>query len=148
MNNGVLDKIEETSIPVPIDEEEHQRYTTLLEMFPKACGAYYYGGLPARGSRRRGRLWVKGDVLFFKVPEGKGGEEIDLEIPLSRMEQIFLTRDNYYGSDTVLFNLAFRDQAEKSFTLRFAPIALIPRRRIALQRKWFEYLTKVVKPSS
>ena len=86
--------------------------------------------------------------MFFKVPEGKGGEEIDLEIPLSRMEQIFLTRDNYYGSDTVLFNLAFRDRAEKSFTLRFAPIALIPRRRIALQRKWFEYLTKVVKPSS
>jgi len=86
--------------------------------------------------------------LFFKVSEGQGGEEIDLEIPLSRMEQIFLTRDNYYGSDTVLFNLAFRDQAEKSFTLRFAPIALIPRRRIALQRKWFEYLTKVVKPSS
>ena len=85
--------------------------------------------------------------MFFKVPEGKGGEEIDLEIPLSRMEQIFLTRDNYYGSDTVLFNLAFRDQAEKSFTLRFAPIALIPRRRIALQRKWFDYLTKVIKPS-
>ena len=87
-------------------------------------------------------------MVFFKVPEGKGGEEIDLEIPLSRMGQIFLTRDNYYGSDTVLFNLTFRDQAEKSFTLRFAPIALIPRRRIALQRKWFDYLTKVIRPSS
>ena len=117
-------------------------------MLPKPCRAYYYGGLPVRGSRRKGRLWVKGDALFFKVPEGKGGEEIDLEIPLSRMGQIFLTRDNYYGSDTVLFNLAFRDQAEKSFTLRFAPIALIPRRRIALQRKWFDYLTKVIRPSS
>lgn len=83
--------------------------------------------------------------MFFKVPEGKGGEEIDLEIPLSRMEQIFLTRDNYYGSDTVLFNLAFRDQAEKSITLRFAPIAFIPRRRIALQRKWFDYLTEAIR---
>jgi len=83
--------------------------------------------------------------LFFKVPEGKDAEEIDLEIPLSRMEQIFLTRDNYYGSDTVLFNLAFRDQAEKSVTLRFAPIAFIPRRRIALQRKWFDYLSKAMR---
>ena len=114
-------------------------------MLPKLCRAYYYGGLPVRGSRRKGRLWVKGDALFFKVPEGKGGEEIDLEIPLSSMKQIFLTRDNYYGSDTVLFNLAFRDQAEKSFTLRFAPIALIPRRRIALQREWFDYLTKAIR---
>jgi len=117
-------------------------------MFPKPCRAYYYGGLPVRGSRRKGRLWVEGDVLLFKVPEGKGGEEIDVEIPLPRMEQVFLTRDNYYGSDTVLFNLTFRDRAEKSFTLRFAPIALIPRRRIALQRKWFDYLTKVIRPSS
>ena len=83
--------------------------------------------------------------MFFKVPEGKDAEEIDLEIPLSRMEQIFLTRDNYYGSDTVLFNLAFRDQAEKSVTLRFAPIAFIPRRRIALQRKWFDYLSKAMR---
>ena len=83
--------------------------------------------------------------MFFKVPEGTGGEEIDLEIPLSKIERIFLTRENYYGSDTVLFNLAFRDQAEKSFTLRFAPIALIPRRRIALQRKWFEYLTEAMR---
>jgi hypothetical protein len=84
-------------------------------------------------------------VLFFKVPGGKGGEEIDVKISLSRMEGVFLTRDNYYGSDTVLFNLAFRDQAEKSFTLRFAPIALIPRRRIALQKKWFDYLTEAIK---
>jgi hypothetical protein len=114
-------------------------------MSPKPCRAYYYGGLPARGTRRKGRLWVKGDMLFFKVPEGKGGEEIDVKIPLSRMERVFLTRDNYYGSDTVLFNLAFRDQAEKSFTLRFAPIALIPRRRIALQRKWFDYLTEAIR---
>ncbi len=83
--------------------------------------------------------------MFFKVPGGKGGEEIDLEIPLSKMERIFLTRDNYYGSDTVLFNLTFRDQAEKSLTLRFAPIALIPRRRIALQRKWFDYLTEAIR---
>lgn len=117
-------------------------------MLPKTCYAYYYGGLPFRGSRRKGRLWVKGDVLFFKVPEGKGGEKIDLTIPLSRMEQIFLTQDNYYGADTVLFNLTFRDQAEKSFTLRFAPIALIPRRRIGLQREWFDYLTKVIRSSS
>jgi len=71
--------------------------------------------------------------LFFKVPGGKGGEEIDLKIPLSKMERIFLTRDNYYGTETLLFNLTFRDQAEKSFTVRFAPIAFIPRRRIALQ---------------
>jgi hypothetical protein len=114
-------------------------------MLPKACRAYYYGGLPVKGSRRKGRLWVDGDVLFFKVPEGKGGEEIDVKIPLSRMERVFLTRDNYYGSDTVLFNLAFRAQAEKSLTLRFAPIALIPRRRIALQGKWFDYLTEAMK---
>jgi hypothetical protein len=114
-------------------------------MLPKACRAYYYGGLPVKGSRRKGRLWVAGDVLFFKVPGGKGGGEIDVKIPLSRMEGVFLTRDNYYGSDTVLFNLVFRDQAEKSFTLRFAPIALIPRRRIALQREWFDYLTEAMK---
>lgn len=113
-------------------------------MLPKPCHAYYYGGLPSKGSRRKGRLWVEGDVLFFKVPAGKEGEKIDLEIPLSRSEEVFLTRDNYYGADTVLFNLTFRDQAEKSFTLRFAPIALIPRRRIALQRKWFDYLTKAI----
>ena len=117
-------------------------------MLPKTCHAYYYGGLPFGGSRRKGRLWVKGELFFFKVPEGKGGEKIDLTIPLSRMEQIFLTQDNYYGADTILFNLTFRDQAEKSFTLRFAPIALIPRRRIGLQREWFDYLTKVIRSSS
>jgi hypothetical protein len=114
-------------------------------MLPKPCHAYYYGGLPFKGSRRKGRLRVEGDLLFFKVPAGKEGEKIDLEIPLSRLEEVFLTRDNYYGADTVLFNLTFRDQAEKSFTLRFAPITLIPRRRIALQRKWFDYLTKAMR---
>jgi hypothetical protein len=60
------------------------------------------------------------------------------------MERVFLTRDNYYGTDTVLFNLTFRDQAEQSFTLRFAPVALIPRRRIALQKEWFDYLAKAI----
>ncbi len=116
-------------------------------MLPKACHAYYYGGLPLKGSRRKGRLWVEGDVLFFKVPEGKGSEKIDLTIPLSKVEEIFLTRDNYYGADTVLFNLTFRDRTGKSFTLRFAPIALIPRRRTALQREWFDYLGKTTKSS-
>jgi len=114
-------------------------------MLPKPCRAYYYGGLPVKGSRRKGRLRVEGNVLFFKVPGGKGGEEIDLKIPLSKMERIFLTRDNYYGTETLLFNLTFRDQAEKSFTVRFAPIAFIPRRRIALQGKWFDYLTEAIK---
>ncbi len=85
--------------------------------------------------------------MFFKVPRGKGDEEIDLKIPLSKMDKISLTRENYYGSDTVLFNLAFRDEVEKSFSLRFAPIALIPRRRIALQRQWFDYLSKAIKSS-
>jgi hypothetical protein len=60
------------------------------------------------------------------------------------MEKIFLTRDNYYGADTVLFNLTFRDQAERSFTLRFAPSAIVPRRRIALQKEWFDYLAKAI----
>ena len=55
-------------------------------------------------------------------PEGKGNERIDLRIPLSKMEKIFLTRDNNYGSDTDLLNLTFRDEQEKRFTLRFAPI--------------------------
>jgi hypothetical protein len=89
-------------------------------------------------------LWVTEDVLHFDVPEGKKGERIDLEIPFSKMGKILLTRDNYYGSDTVLFNLTFRDQIENSFTVRFAPIALIPRRRIALQREWFDYLAEVI----
>ena len=60
------------------------------------------------------------------------------------MEKISLTRDNYYGSDTVLFNLTFRDKNGKSFTLRFAPITLIPRRRIALQEEWFNYLSQMI----
>jgi hypothetical protein len=86
-------------------------------------------------------------MLSFTVPEGKGNEEIDLTIPLSKMEEISLTQENYYGTDTVLFNLAFRDKTGKSFTLRFAPIALIPRRRIALQKKWFDYLSETIKSS-
>jgi hypothetical protein len=113
-------------------------------MTPKPCYAYYYGGLPVKGSRRKGRLWVEEDVICFEVPEGRHGEKIDLKIPFSRTEKISLTRDNYYGADTVLFNLTFRDKAKKSFTLRFAPIALIPRRRIALQKKWFDYLAQAV----
>ena len=111
---------------------------------PKSCYAYYYGGLPVKGSRRKGRLWVDEGVLYFDVPEGKKGEKIDLKMPFSRMERISLTRDNYYGSDTVLFNLTFRDQTENSFTMRFAPIALIPRRRIALQKEWFDYLATAI----
>jgi hypothetical protein len=113
-------------------------------MMPRSCYAYYYGGLPIKGSRRKGRLWVEEGVLYFDVPEGKKGEKTNLRIPFSRMERISLTRDNYYGSDTVLFNLTFRDQTENSFTLRFAPITLIPRRRIALQREWFDYLAKAI----
>ncbi len=78
------------------------------------------------------------------MPEGKDAEKIELKIPFTKMGKIFLTRDNYYGSDTVLFNLTFQDQAENSFTLRFAPIALIPRRRIALQKEWFDYLANAI----
>jgi len=115
-------------------------------MIPKSCRAVYYGGLPVKGSRRKGRLSVKENVICFEVPEGKGGEKIDLRIPFSRTEKIFLTRDNYYGADTVLFNLTFRDEAEKTFTVRFAPIALIPRRRIALQKEWLDYLAKAINP--
>ena len=89
-------------------------------------------------------MWVEEGVLYFEVPEGKNGEKIDLKIPFSRMERISLTRDNYYGSDTVLFNLTFQDQTENSFTMRFAPIALIPRRRIALQKEWFDYLAAAI----
>jgi hypothetical protein len=113
-------------------------------MTPKPCHAYYYGGLPVKGTRRKGRLWVEGDTFAFEAPEAKGGERIHLEIPFSKMEKIFLSRDNYYGTDTVLFNLTFRDQAEQSFTLRFAPIALIPRRRMALQKAWFDYLAQAI----
>jgi hypothetical protein len=113
-------------------------------MMPKPCYAYYYGGLPVKGSRRKGRLSVKENVICFEVPEGKGGEKINLKIPFSRTEKVFLTRDNYYGADTILFNLTFRDEAEKTFTVRFAPIALIPRRRIALQKEWMDYLAKAI----
>jgi len=113
-------------------------------MIPRPCHAVYYGGLPVKGSRRKGRLWVEEGEIRFTVPEGKGGEKIDLRIPFSRTEKIFLTRDNYYGADTVIFNLTFRDQNGKSFTMRFAPIAIIPRRRIALQKKWFDYLAEAI----
>ena len=116
-------------------------------MTPQPCKTYYYGGLPVKGSRRKGRLWVEGDILFFQVPEGKEGEKIDLKIPFSSMQKVALTRDNYYGSDTVLFNLTFRDQRGKSFTLRFAPITIIPRRRIALQEQWFAFLTEAINAS-
>jgi len=108
---------------------------------PRPCYAYYYGGLPVKGPLRRGRLWVKEGTLFFTVPKGKRGEKVDLGISFSRMEKLFLTRDNNYGSDTVLFNLAFRAESGKPFTLRFAPITIIPRRRIALQEEWFKFLT-------
>jgi hypothetical protein len=113
-------------------------------MILKPCRAYYYGGLPVKGSRRKGRLSVEPDKFTLEAPEGKGGERIHLEIPWFKMEKIFLTRDNYYGTDTVLFNLTFRDQAEQSFTVRFAPVAIIPRRRIALQKEWFDYLAKAI----
>jgi len=113
-------------------------------MTPKHCRAYYYGGLPAKGSRLKGRMWVEGNQFHFEIPEGKGGERIQLKISFSEMEKVFLTRDNYYGVDTVLFNLTFRDQAEQSFTLRFAPITLIPRRRIALQKQWYDYLANAI----
>jgi len=113
-------------------------------MPPRSCNVYYYGGLPVKGSRRKGRLWVEKEVLCFEVPEGKKGEKINLNILFSKMEKVFLTQDNYYGSDTVLFNLFFRDQNDKAFTVRFAPIALTPRRRIALQKQWFDYLAEVV----
>jgi len=116
-------------------------------MTPRSCRAVYYGGLPVKGSRRKGRLWVEEECLRFTVPEGKKGEKINLKIPFPRTEKIFLTRDNYYGADTVLFNLTFRDEAEKTFTLRFAPITIIPRRRIALQKKWFDYLAEAINPA-
>ncbi len=113
-------------------------------MVPKPCTAYYYGGLPIKGSRRKGRLLIEGEALCFKVPEGKGFEKVDLRVPFKSMEKIFLTRDNYYGADTTLFNLTFRDRNDKTFTLRFAPVALIPRRRIALQKRWFDYLASLI----
>jgi hypothetical protein len=89
-------------------------------------------------------MWVEADQFYFEIPEGKGGERIQLKIPFSEMSKVFLSRDNYYGVDTVLFNLTFRDQGEQSFTLRFAPIALIPRRRIALQKEWLDYLANAI----
>jgi hypothetical protein len=113
-------------------------------MIPKSCKAYYYGGLPVKGTRRRGRLLVEGEAICFSVPEGEGGERVDLRIPFKRMEKVFLTRDNYYGTDTHLFNLRFQDEAGKSFTLRFAPVTIIPRRRIALQKEWFDYLASLI----
>ncbi|OGP63934.1 MAG: hypothetical protein A2169_08810 [Deltaproteobacteria bacterium RBG_13_47_9] len=116
-------------------------------MFPKACYAYYYGGLPIKGTRRRGKLWVEGEALYFEAPERKGYGKIDLKIPFSRMEEIFLSRDNYYGADTALFNLAFCDQNGRPFILRFAPVTIVPRRRIALQKEWFDYLAKLIKPA-
>ena len=116
-------------------------------MTPKPCRAVYYGGLPVKGSRRKGRLWVEEENIRFTVSEGKRGEKINLKIPFPKTEKIFLTRDNYYGADTVLFNLTFRGEAEKTFTLRFAPIALIPRRRIALQKRWFDYLAEAINPA-
>jgi hypothetical protein len=115
-------------------------------MIPKPCRAVYYGGLPVKGSRRKGRLSVEEGEIHFTVPEGKGGEKISLKIPFSKTERVFLTRDNYYGADTVIFNLAFQDQDGKSYTMRFAPIAIIPRRRIALQKRWMDYLAKAVNP--
>ncbi len=113
-------------------------------MTPRRCKAYYYGGLPIKGTRRKGQLWLEGERVCFQVPEGKGGDRIDLKIPLSKMEKIFLTRDNYYGTDTTLFNLTFQDPNGKSFTLRFAPVAIIPRRRIALQKEWYDYLANLI----
>ncbi len=89
-------------------------------------------------------MWIEKGELRFEVPEGKGGERIHLEIPPPKMEKIFRSRDNYYGTDTVLFNLTFRGQGKRVFTLRFAPIALIPRRRIALQKEWFDYLAEAI----
>jgi hypothetical protein len=111
---------------------------------PKSCHAYYYGGLPIKGPRRKGRLRIEEEALLFEIPAGKGNDEIHLRVPLSKMEKIFLTRDNNYGSDTDLLNLTFRDEQGKRFTLRFAPITLVPRRRMALQKEWSDYLTQVI----
>ncbi len=116
----------------------------IRSMIPKSCKAYYYGGLPVKGTRRKGQMWIEGDSFFFNVPEGKGGERIALNIPFGRLEKVFLTQDNYYGADTTLFNLTFRDERGETFTLRFAPVTFIPRRRIALQRRWFDYLASLI----
>ncbi len=109
---------------------------------------YYYGGLPVKGTRRKGHLRIEVNHLFFQVPKSKKGEAIDLKIPFSAMEEISLTRDNYYGSDTVIFNLTFRADEGKSFTIRFAPSIIIPRRRIALQQQWFAFLEQAIKELS
>ena len=113
-------------------------------ILPRPCPAYYYGGLPVKGTRRKGHLQIENNILFFTVPETKAGEAIDLKIPFSAMEKIYLTRDNYYGSDTVIFNLTFHNEQGKSFTIRFAPSIIIPRRRIALQQQWFDFLSQVI----
>jgi hypothetical protein len=72
-------------------------------MTPKRCHAYYYGGLPVKGARRKGRLWIKEDMICFEVPGGKAAEKI------------FLTRDNYYGAHPVLFDLTFRYGGENLY---------------------------------
>ena len=110
----------------------------------KPCHAYYYGGLPVKGSRRKGRMRIEENKFHFVVPARKENDRIDLEVPVSRMEKIVLTRDNYYGADTVIFNLTFRDQTNQPFTLRFAPTFFIPRRRIAYQKLWYDYLAKAI----
>ena len=130
--------------PFPLTHPIASAMVPRAMVIPRPCPLYYYGGLPVKGTRRKGRLRIEGNALLLRVPKGKGGEAIDLGIPFSAMEKIFLTRDNYYGSDTVLFNLTFRDEQEKSFTLRFAPSIIIPRRRIALQQQWFAFLTKAI----
>jgi hypothetical protein len=131
--------------PLPLTHPVANAIVLAAMISPRPCPAYYYGGLPVKGARRKGRLWIEGDVFFFTVPKGKKGEAIDLTIPFSTMEKITLTRDNYYGSDTSLFNLTFQNEQGKSFTLRFSPSIIIPRRRIALQQQWFDFLTQVIK---
>ncbi len=116
-------------------------------MNPRACSAYYYGGLPSKGSRRKGRLRIENETLCLTLKADGKGEGLDLRVPVSNMDEIFETRDNYYGSDTVLLNLTFRDATGKTYTLRFAPVTIIPRRRIALQKEWFDYLARAISSS-
>ena len=87
---------------------------------------------------------VEENKLRFVVPAKKENERIDLQIPFSRMRKIVLTRDNYYGADTVIFNLTFRDQTNQPFTLRFAPTFFVPRRRIYYQKQWYDYLAEAI----
>jgi hypothetical protein len=68
-------------------------------------------------------------MICSEVPGSKSGERVDLRNPSSKAEKIFLNRDNFYGADAGLFNFTFRDEAEKTFTLRFPP-ALISRRMV------------------